>query len=117
MNVKILKELPVISKWCLVCSVLLTVALWIFALLRLPVIGNGDITPLHYNVYLGIDEIGSWKTLLWIPALASAALLVNAWLSIKERIRMPIVSTTLSAASFAISILAAAGIFFALVIN
>jgi hypothetical protein len=36
---------------------------------------------LHYNIFFGVDLIGPWQRLLWIPSVASFALLVNTILA------------------------------------
>lgn len=108
---------PKISKWSFIFSITLVVIGWIFSFLRLPALGPDATIPLHYNVFLGIDEVGSWKTLFWLPGFASFVLVVNLLISVREREHISFLANTLAAVSLAVSTLALAGLFFALVIN
>jgi hypothetical protein len=38
---------------------------------------SGDILPLHYNIYFGIDHIGSGWFLYWQPAVGLLIILMN----------------------------------------
>lgn len=50
-----------------------TVSLWRFP----PLSGAGDIIPLHYNIYFGVDAIGPWWRILMIPGFATLTFLLN----------------------------------------
>mgnify|MGYP001562550550 FL=1 len=49
------------------------VSLWRFP----PLAGEGDILPLHYNIYFGVDAVGPWWRILVIPGFATLAFLLN----------------------------------------
>lgn len=50
-----------------------TVSLWRFP----PLSVTGDIIPLHYNIYFGVDAIGPWWRILMIPGFATLTFLLN----------------------------------------
>ncbi|MFH0853341.1 MAG: hypothetical protein V1853_02950 [bacterium] len=60
---------------------LIWLAIWYYA-------GNkGDFLPLHYNTQLGIDRIGPWYELFYMPGAGLLFIIVNyllAWRSWKE---------------------------------
>lgn len=46
-----------------------------------------EFIPIHYSISIGIDRVGSWSELFFMPAVGFGVLLVNtifAWLSAKE---------------------------------
>jgi hypothetical protein len=47
-------------------SILFIVATWVLFLFRR--VKHSPLTTLHYNIYSGIDIIGSWQWLYFIPA-------------------------------------------------
>ena len=55
--------------------------LWIFIFYNL--ITDEAIIPLHYNVYFGVDLIGSKWQLLKLPFIGLIVLLINLFLSFK----------------------------------
>lgn len=42
-----------------------------------PLVEGRELIPLHYNVYVGVDRVGPWKSLLWIPGFGLLVLVVN----------------------------------------
>ena len=54
---------------------LLTVALPIWKII--PIGADNPFIPLHYNVYMGIDEFGPWQSVFVLPAIGLVLLLVN----------------------------------------
>jgi len=64
-----------------VVSVGINLFFWIFLILKLNKLE--DIVPLHYNIYFGIDMIGSKAELLKMPALGLFILLVNIFLAFR----------------------------------
>lgn len=69
---------------------------------------------LHYNIFLGIDLIGEWWRMFFIPALGAGILLVNFVISffllVKEKI-LTFYLTTISSAAQVFLILALIFIF------
>jgi hypothetical protein len=33
--------------------------------------------PLHYNIYFGVDRLGAWQQIFWLPALGLGLFLLN----------------------------------------
>lgn len=59
-------------------SVLFLVIGWTVSLWRFPPLSvTGDIIPLHYNIYFGVDAIGPWWRILMIPGFATLTFLLN----------------------------------------
>ncbi|MDP3970306.1 MAG: hypothetical protein Q8P90_01265 [bacterium] len=71
------------DKWFLVglCgSVIVNIAIWLMLYYYLPETENPVV--LHYNIYFGIDLIGEWSKLFYIPASGLVILVVNTVFSI-----------------------------------
>lgn len=59
-------------------SVLFLAVGWAVSLWRFPsLVGAGEIIPLHYNIYFGVDAIGPWWRILMIPGFATLTFLLN----------------------------------------
>ncbi len=76
-------------QWVLIGSLILNVANWIFIAFFIRPVDFPII--LHYNVYFGVDVIGSWWQMYFMPLIGLLILLVNAFLGYlfyqkKERI-------------------------------
>lgn len=52
---------------------ILVAALWILLKLR----STGNLNPIHYNIFFGIDRVGPWYYLLRYPAAALVVLVLN----------------------------------------
>ncbi len=64
----------------------LVAAGWIATLVTLPrVAKTAGTIPLHYNIYFGVDAIGSWWQLLIVPAFATLVFLVNMAIALWQR--------------------------------
>lgn len=75
--------------WLLALSVIANISNWVVLKLFIKPVDFPII--LHYNVYFGVDMVGSWKQVYFLPALGIGLFLVNAALSVyfyrqKERI-------------------------------
>ncbi len=76
-------------QWVLIGSLILNVANWIFIAFFIRPVDFPII--LHYNVYFGVDVIGSWWQMYFMPLIGLLILFVNAVLGYlfyqrKERI-------------------------------
>lgn len=62
----------------LVLSILL-LGLIVFLLVGrlLPLIGGREFIALHYNVYVGVDRVGPWSRVLFVPIIGLVAGTVN----------------------------------------
>ncbi len=56
-------------------GVLLLALSWALLLWKVPYT-DGQVL-LHYNIYFGVDLVGPWKQLLWMPLSGSVILLLN----------------------------------------
>lgn len=59
-----------IGAWCFALSLLfllLDVALPVWRIV--PLASSRPYIPLHYNIYLGVDQLGSWYQIFAVPAL------------------------------------------------
>ena len=65
--------------FALVLALLANIAMWLTVLFVIQPTDQPVI--LHYNVYFGIDSIGDWRNIYFMPALALLFLLVNIVLS------------------------------------
>lgn len=64
--------------WCVVLSLLfivLTTALPVWRIV--PLSSSRPYIPLHYNIYLGVDRLGSWYEIFALPVLGLCLFLFN----------------------------------------
>ncbi len=90
-------------------AVLLQLITWGLLLWRgLPLRGATAI-PLHYSIYFGIDLVGPWYGLYYLPAIGLAAFVVNTVLLVAgyERHRMSSYLLAGGTAFFSLTMLAA----------
>ena len=62
-----------------IASLFVNLAIWI-NLFRIQKIDG--LIPLHYNIYLGIDHVGTWYKLFTVPIIGITILILNLILSI-----------------------------------
>lgn len=99
----------------LVLAILVNAGMWV-ALFRtvaptdLPII-------LHYNIYFGIDAVGNWKSVFFMPTLAVLLLLVNVILSRFFYFKERLVSYLFAGTALAIQLLMAVGVISVIIIN
>jgi len=60
-------------------SIIVNLAIWI--LLMFNVRPTGDLIPLHYNIYFGINLIGEWYQIFVIPAFGVFVIVINGILT------------------------------------
>lgn len=59
-------------------SILFLTFILVLLLWRLrPIVEGRDLIPLHYNVYVGVDRVGAWTRLLWIPGFGALVFFFN----------------------------------------
>lgn len=71
-------------------ALLLQASLWFLIFFKImPLVNQLDFLSLHYNIYFGIDLIGSWYRIFYIPVAGLIFLIINIFLIIllykKER--------------------------------
>ena len=86
----------------LLVSVLLIAATTVVALVTGP---RGDTVPLHYNVYFGIDLVGSWVARLVPAVVLLLTTIVNTALAAALVEREPLAARLLSWFSVAVGVL------------
>ena len=105
---------PVIF-FSLVLAILANIGLWA-ALFRtvtptdLPII-------LHYNIHFGVDAVGNWKSLFFMPALGGGLLILNAVLSRFFYYKERLVSYLFAGTALVLQLLMAVGLISAIMIN
>jgi len=105
---------PVIF-FSIVLAVLANAALWV-ALLRTVMPTDSPII-LHYNIYFGVDEVGNWKSLFFMPTLAAVLLFLNLTLSRFFYYKERLVSYLFAGAALVLQLLMAVGVISAILIN
>lgn len=72
---------------------------------------------LHYNIYFGVDVVGNWKSLFFMPALAAGLLVLNLMLSRFFYYKERLASYLFAAAALVLQLLMAVGVVAAILIN
>jgi len=99
-------------------TVALLVLVWIVPSWRLvPILEPEAIVPLHYNIYFGVDFVGKWYWVYFLPGFGTAVFIANAILSVKERKESKVFSDMLSITYFVVALFVTAAMFFVLLIN
>jgi hypothetical protein len=105
---------PVIF-FSIILAILTNIGLWV-ALFRTVVPTDSSII-LHYNIYFGVDAVGNWKSLFFMPFLAAVLLLLNLVLSRFFYYKERLVSYLFAGAALALQLLMAVGVISAILIN
>lgn len=105
---------PVIF-FSIVLAILANISLWV-ALFRTVVPTDSPII-LHYNIFFGVDAVGNWKSLFFMPTLAAALLFLNLVLSRFFYYKERMVSYLFAGAALALQLLMAVGVISAILIN
>jgi len=99
-------------------SLLMNLALWIFLYFKFyPLKDAGELLPLHYNIYFGIDFVGKWYKIFVMPLLGVFFIVVNFILADIIYLRDKIVSYFLLGAGAFIQILFGLAAYMIIVIN
>ena len=61
----------------LISSFILNLLLWIIIILFIK--PTNELLPLHYTIYFGIDRLGRWHEILFIPVFGSVVFFVNSF--------------------------------------
>jgi hypothetical protein len=72
---------------------------------------------LHYNVYFGVDAIGNWKNLFFMPLLAAGLLFLNLVLSRFFYYKERLLSYLFAGTALLLQLLMAVGVISAILIN
>ncbi len=82
-----------------------------------PLLEAGEIIPLHYNIYFGVDYLGAWQYVFALPAFATVVFILNTILSKRERRESKLVSDMLAITHVVVSLVVVTALFFVLLIN
>jgi len=105
---------PVIF-FSIILAILTNAGLWV-ALFRTVVPTNSPII-LHYNIFFGVDAVGDWKSLFFMPTLAAVLLFLNLVLSRFFYYKERLVSYLFAGAALVLQLLMAVGVISAILIN
>ena len=105
-------------RWAFIVALLVLIPIWVipFWLLR-DVVPPGELLPLHYNVYLGVDYAGPWYVSLFFPGFATIVLILNTVIATRLRKESKLLANTLVVSAMFVSILTLLALFFVLVLN
>lgn len=99
----------------IVLAILANIGLWV-ALWRAVVPTDLPII-LHYNIYFGVDAIGNWKSLFFMPTLAAALLFLNLVLSRFFYYKERLISYLFAGTALILQLLMGVGVIAAILIN
>lgn len=68
---------------------------------------TGDVVVLHYNIYFGVDLLGEWYRLLYIPITGTAVLILNAVFALYWQVREPVLAAITEFGSVVVQVLCA----------
>jgi hypothetical protein len=105
-------------RWMLILSFVLLFGMTAFLLFRLlPEGWKTGVVTIHYNVYLGIDDVRSWPWIFVLPGGALLVMILDALLSLGFFRAHPLASRTLMSACLATAIIWAVGSFYLIRVN
>jgi hypothetical protein len=105
-------------RWIGLATVLLVCITGGFFLFRLlPEGWRSGVITMHYNIYLGIDDVRPWPWLFVVPGTALGAVVIDVLLALGLYRRHALASRTVLAAGLAASAVWAIGIFFLIRVN
>ena len=105
--------------WLTGLSCLGVLATWVLAFWKLPGFAESPdaLISLHYNVYLGVDEVARWQWGLIVPGVATFVFFVGIFLAKNEQVIRLVLARIIRAVSLAVSAAALTAVFFMLVAN
>jgi hypothetical protein len=105
-------------RWVTVTAFLILIGMTIFFLKRLlPEGWRSGVVTLHYNVYLGIDDVRPWWWLFFIPGAAGGLFLMDVLLAASLFRMNALASRTILAIGAASLLVWAVGCFFLIRVN
>lgn len=72
---------------------------------------------LHYNIYFGVDVVGNWKSLFFMPTLALGMLLLNLGLARFFYYKERLIAYLFAGTALILQLLMAVGVISAILIN
>lgn len=94
-----------VIRYLTIVSIVLHLVLWLLIIIKIvPLAGQADFLSLHYNIYFGIDLIGSWYKIFTVPIVGLIFLIINIFLITVLFRREKFLSYFLAACNFLISL-------------
>lgn len=105
-------------RWTAVSTVVMFASATAYLFFKLlPLALKTSIVVVHYNIYLGIDDVRKWQWLFSLPAVALALIICDLLFSFGNFRRDATASRALTAVAFISTALWAVGSFFIILIN
>ncbi len=109
---------PGVARWSAILTIALLVFAWIVPSWRLaPIVEPEAVIPLHYNIYFGVDFVGKWWWVYFLPAFGTVVFIINAILAARERKGSKVFSDMLSITYSVVALFVTVAMFFVLLIN
>ena len=106
------------TRWITICIAIVLIISGTYLLVRLiPVGRQSGILTLHYNVYLGIDEVGAWPWVFAFIGSAIALVIIDVFFAFGLFRSDPLASKTLLAITLLTLIIWLVGSFFLVSVN
>lgn len=91
---------------------------WMISFWRFPAFGaQGEVVPLHYNIYFGVDSVGPWWRILMIPGFATLVFGLNVLILFGKSQDDRMMATLLLITSFLVALLCDVALVFILLAN
>ena len=92
--------------WCAILSLIFLALDFALPIWRIvPLAATRPYIPLHYNIYLGVDRLGSWNQIFFLPILGSGLFLFNLLLQTAAFQKEKLLATMLAVATVLIEVL------------
>lgn len=105
-------------KWMTIATAIVILAMTAFLAWRLVPEGlRASVLTLHYNVYLGIDDVRDWQWIFIVPGTMAAFVIVNLAIALGIFRKNVLAAKTLVAFSAALTVLWGIGTFFLVLVN
>ena len=105
-------------RWTTVSTVVLLVGMSAYYLIRvLPDGWRSGATTLHYNVYLGIDDVRPWPWAFAVPGIAIAVAALDTLVALGLHRQDTLASRTLAVVGLVSAVLWTVAVFFLVLVN
>ena len=105
-------------RWISVSALVIVLAMGAFFLWRLlPEGWRSGVVTMHYNIYIGIDDVRTWQWLFFVPGTAFLFVLLDTVIALGLFRRHPLASRTLVATGLMTAVVWAIGSFFLINVN
>ncbi len=106
------------TKWIAICiAIILTISVTFLLVRLIPVGRQSGILTLHYNVYLGIDDVGAWTWMFVFTGSVIGLAIIDVLFAFGLFRRDPLASKTLLVIALLALVLWSVGSFFLVSVN